>query len=117
MGSLGAASRFRVWGCLALVRDTSADKLSPRALPCVFLGFPVDSSDFTFYHPPLHQFFDSRDVRFVESVPYYTRPSGATSFPYLLPAYSRPCGSRFLWRGPLEVLALEVLELEQRAYL
>ncbi|CAI7753490.1 unnamed protein product [Closterium sp. NIES-53] len=72
-GSPGAASRFRVWGCLALVRDTSADKISPRAVPCVFLGFPKDSSDYTFYHPPLHRFFDSRDVRFVESVPYYVR--------------------------------------------
>ncbi|CAI7858915.1 unnamed protein product [Closterium sp. NIES-54] len=72
-GSPSVASRFRVWGCLALVRDTSADKLSPRAVPCVFLGFPEDSSDFTFYHPPSHQFFDSRDVRFEESTPYYQR--------------------------------------------
>ncbi|CAI7859258.1 unnamed protein product [Closterium sp. NIES-53] len=62
-GSPGVASRFRVWGCLALVRDTFADKLSPRAVPCVFLGFPEDSSDFTFYHPPSHRFFDSRDVQ------------------------------------------------------
>ncbi|CAI5483777.1 unnamed protein product [Closterium sp. Yama58-4] len=72
-GSPGVASRFRVWGCLALVRDTSADKLSPRAVPCVFLGFPEDSSDFTFYHPPSHRFFDSRDVRFEESTPYFVR--------------------------------------------
>ncbi|CAI7913800.1 unnamed protein product, partial [Closterium sp. NIES-54] len=72
-GSPGVASRFRVWGCLALVRDTSADKISPRVVPCVFLGFLEDSSNYTFYHPPLHQFFDSRDVRFDESVPYYAR--------------------------------------------
>ncbi|CAI5466018.1 unnamed protein product [Closterium sp. Yama58-4] len=72
-GSPGVASRFHVRGCLALVRDTSADKLSPRAVPCVFLGFPEDSSDFTFYHPPSHRFFDSRDVRFEESTPYYVR--------------------------------------------
>ncbi|CAI7881209.1 unnamed protein product [Closterium sp. NIES-53] len=72
-GSPGVASRFRVWGCLALVCDTSTDKLSPRAVPCVFLGFPEDSSDFTFYHPPSHWFFDSRDVRFKESTPYYVR--------------------------------------------
>ncbi|CAI7883545.1 unnamed protein product [Closterium sp. NIES-53] len=32
-----------------------------------------DSSDYTFYHPPLHRFFDSRDVRFDESDPYYVR--------------------------------------------
>ncbi|CAI7892239.1 unnamed protein product [Closterium sp. NIES-53] len=75
--SLGAASRFHVWGCLALVRDTSADKISPLDVPCVFLGFPEDSSDYTFYHPPLHQFFDSRDARFDKSVPYYVR--GASS--------------------------------------
>ncbi|CAI7895332.1 unnamed protein product [Closterium sp. NIES-54] len=72
-GSPGVASKFRVWGCLALVCDTSADKLSPRAVPCVFLGFPEDSSDFTFYHPPSHRFFDSRDVRFEDSTPYYVR--------------------------------------------
>ncbi|CAI7846705.1 unnamed protein product [Closterium sp. NIES-54] len=32
-----------------------------------------DSSDFTFYHPHLHWFLDSRNVNFDESVPYYTR--------------------------------------------
>ncbi|CAI7733585.1 unnamed protein product [Closterium sp. NIES-53] len=69
----GDASRFRVWGCLALVRNTSADKISPRAVSCVFLGFPKDSSEYTFYHPPLDRFFDSRDVRFDESVPYYVK--------------------------------------------
>ncbi|CAI5947083.1 unnamed protein product [Closterium sp. NIES-65] len=106
-GSPGVASRFRVRGCLALVRDTSTDKLSPRAIPCVFLGFPEDSSDFTFYHPPSHRFFDSRDVRFEESTPYYVRcvpgypsplgsPSGAASFPaVLLAACCGPCGSRY----------------------
>ncbi|CAI5959473.1 unnamed protein product [Closterium sp. NIES-65] len=72
-GSPGVGSGFRVWGCLALVRDTSADKLWARAVLCVFLGFPVASADWSFYHPPLHQFLDSRDVRFDESVSYYTR--------------------------------------------
>ncbi|CAI7758009.1 unnamed protein product [Closterium sp. NIES-53] len=39
------------------------DKLSARAIPCLFLGFPVGSPDYSFYHPPLHQLLDSRDVR------------------------------------------------------
>ncbi|CAI5928697.1 unnamed protein product [Closterium sp. NIES-65] len=78
-GSPGVASRFRVWGCLALVRDTSADKLLPRAVSCVFLGFSEDSFDFTFYHPP-SRIFDSRDVCFEESTPYYVRyPSRGVS--------------------------------------
>ncbi|CAI7816653.1 unnamed protein product, partial [Closterium sp. NIES-54] len=44
-GKVGDASRFRVWGARAFVRDTTADKLSPRAIPC--------------------------DVSFDESVPFY----------------------------------------------
>ncbi|CAI7783969.1 unnamed protein product [Closterium sp. NIES-54] len=44
-GKVGVASRFRVWGARAFVRDTTADKLSPCAVPC--------------------------DVNFDESVPFY----------------------------------------------
>ncbi|CAI7890122.1 unnamed protein product [Closterium sp. NIES-53] len=44
-GKVGDASVFRVWGSHAFVRDTSADKLSARAIPC--------------------------DVTFDESVPFY----------------------------------------------
>ncbi|CAI7892626.1 unnamed protein product [Closterium sp. NIES-54] len=44
-GKVGDASVFRVWGSRAFVRDTSADKLSARAIPC--------------------------DVTFDESVPFY----------------------------------------------
>ncbi|CAI7908485.1 unnamed protein product, partial [Closterium sp. NIES-54] len=42
-GKVGDASAFRVWGSRAFVSDLSADKLSPRAVPCVFLGFPPDA--------------------------------------------------------------------------
>ncbi|CAI7855235.1 unnamed protein product [Closterium sp. NIES-54] len=34
MGKVGDASVFWVWGSRAFVRDTSADKLSARAIPC-----------------------------------------------------------------------------------
>ncbi|CAI7747659.1 unnamed protein product [Closterium sp. NIES-54] len=52
-GKVGDASAFWVWGSRALVRDLSADKLSPRAVPCVFLGFPPDAPGWQFYHPHL----------------------------------------------------------------
>ncbi|CAI7816878.1 unnamed protein product, partial [Closterium sp. NIES-54] len=42
-GKVGDVSAFRVWGSRAFVRDLSADKLSSRAVPCVFLGFPPDA--------------------------------------------------------------------------
>ncbi|CAI7865465.1 unnamed protein product [Closterium sp. NIES-53] len=60
---------------IGLVMDIARTSMihAPRAISCVFLGFPVDSPDRAFYHPPLQQFLDSRDVRFDESVSYYTR--------------------------------------------
>ncbi|CAI7749428.1 unnamed protein product [Closterium sp. NIES-54] len=48
---VGDASAFRVWGSRAFVRDSSADKLSSRVVPCVFLGFPPDAPGWQFYHP------------------------------------------------------------------
>ncbi|CAI7904110.1 unnamed protein product [Closterium sp. NIES-53] len=50
-GKVGDASAFRVWGSRAFVRDLSADKLSPRDVPYVFLGFPPDAPGWQFYHP------------------------------------------------------------------
>ncbi|CAI7739845.1 unnamed protein product [Closterium sp. NIES-53] len=51
-GKVGDASAFRVWGSRAFVRDLSADKLSPRAVPCVFLGFPPDAPGWQVKRPP-----------------------------------------------------------------
>ncbi|CAI7790224.1 unnamed protein product [Closterium sp. NIES-53] len=45
--------------------------LSPRAVPCVFLGFPPDAPGWQFYHPTSRRVLSSQDVTFDESVPYY----------------------------------------------
>ncbi|CAI7872391.1 unnamed protein product, partial [Closterium sp. NIES-54] len=50
-GKVGDASVFLVWGTRAFVCDTSADKLSSHAIPCVFLGFPPDVPGWQSYHP------------------------------------------------------------------
>ncbi|CAI7890713.1 unnamed protein product [Closterium sp. NIES-53] len=70
-GKVGDASAFRVWGSRAFVCDLSADKLSPRATPCVFLGFPPDAPGWQFYHPTSRRVLSSHYVTFDESVPYY----------------------------------------------
>ncbi|CAI7866620.1 unnamed protein product [Closterium sp. NIES-54] len=70
-GKVGDAFAFRVWGSRAFVRDLSANKLSPRATPCVFLGFPPDAPGWQFYHPTSRRVLSSQDVTFDESVPYY----------------------------------------------
>ncbi|CAI7785385.1 unnamed protein product [Closterium sp. NIES-53] len=71
MGEVGDASVFRVWGSRAFVRDSSADKLSARAIPCFFLGFPPDAPGWQFYHPTSRLVSPSQDVTFDESVPFY----------------------------------------------
>ncbi|CAI5954084.1 unnamed protein product [Closterium sp. NIES-65] len=83
-GSVGDASAFRVWGSRAFVRDLSADKLSPRAAPCVFLGFPTDAPGWQFYHPSSRRGLSSQDVTFDESVPFYRL------FPYCTPSLPPP---------------------------
>ncbi|CAI7874697.1 unnamed protein product [Closterium sp. NIES-53] len=83
-GKVGDASAFRVWGSRAFVRDLSADKLSPRAAPCVFLGFPTDAPGWQFYHPSSRRVLSSQDVRFDESVPFYRL------FPYRTPSLPPP---------------------------
>ncbi|CAI7864381.1 unnamed protein product, partial [Closterium sp. NIES-54] len=70
-GKVGDASCFRVWGARAFVRDTTADKLSARTVPCVFLGFVPDAPGWQFYHPTSRRVFPSQDVTFDESVPFY----------------------------------------------
>ncbi|CAI7898598.1 unnamed protein product, partial [Closterium sp. NIES-54] len=70
-GKVGDASVFRVWGSRAFVHDTSVDKLSPRAIPCVFLGFVPDAPGWQFYHPTSRRVFPSQVVTFDESVPFY----------------------------------------------
>ncbi|CAI7868067.1 unnamed protein product [Closterium sp. NIES-53] len=91
-GKVGDASAFRVWGSRAFVRDLSADKLSPRAVPCVFLGFPSDAPGWQFYHPTSRRVLSSQDVTFDESVPYYRL------FPYH--TVSLPPPPLFLAPGP-----------------
>ncbi|CAI7879171.1 unnamed protein product [Closterium sp. NIES-53] len=102
-GKVGDASAFRVWGSRAFVRDLFADKLSPRAVPCVFLGFPPDAPGWQFYHPTSRRVLSSQDVTFDESVPYYRL------FPYRTVPLPPP--PLFLASGPppVEVVAVEVV--------
>ncbi|CAI5938337.1 unnamed protein product, partial [Closterium sp. NIES-65] len=91
-GKVGDASAFRVWGSRAFVRDLSADKLSPHAAPCVFLGFPPDAPGWQFYHPSSRRVMSSQNVTFGESVPFYRL------FPYRTPSLPPP--PHFLVPGP-----------------
>ncbi|CAI7795768.1 unnamed protein product, partial [Closterium sp. NIES-54] len=58
-------------GSRAFIRDTSADKLSACAIPCVFLGTFPDVPGWQFYEPTSRHILTSQDVTFDESVPFY----------------------------------------------
>ncbi|CAI7770922.1 unnamed protein product, partial [Closterium sp. NIES-53] len=99
IGKVRDVSAFRVWGSRAFVHDTSADKLSSRAVPCVFLGFPPDAPGWQFYHPTSRRVLSSQDVTFDESVSYYRLfPYRAASLPppplFLVPAGRGSCRLR-----------------------
>ncbi|CAI7813068.1 unnamed protein product, partial [Closterium sp. NIES-53] len=118
-------SAFRVWGSRAFVRDTSADKLSSRAVPSVFLGFPPDAPGWAFcraegirqtftlpaspqqngiaehrldmfYHPTSRRVLSSQDVTFDESVSYIRL------FPYRTASPPPPPPPLFLAPDPAE---------------
>ncbi|CAI7894914.1 unnamed protein product [Closterium sp. NIES-54] len=76
---VGNASVFRVWGSRAFVRDTFANKLSARAIPCVFLGFVPDVPGWQFCHPTSRRVLPSQDVTFASRFP------STVSFPTALP--------------------------------
>ncbi|CAI7730671.1 unnamed protein product [Closterium sp. NIES-54] len=87
-----AAAPHFLWPFAAFVRDLSADKLSPRAVPCVILGFPSDAPGWQFYHPTSRRVLSSQDITFDESVPYYRL------FPYRIAPL--PPSPLFLAPGP-----------------
>ncbi|CAI7906263.1 unnamed protein product [Closterium sp. NIES-53] len=52
IGGVGDALVFRVSGSRAFVCDASTDKLSACAIPCIFLGLPLDAPGWHFTTPP-----------------------------------------------------------------
>ncbi|CAI7918234.1 unnamed protein product [Closterium sp. NIES-53] len=89
-------------GTRDFVHDTSADKLSTRAIPCVFLGFPPDAPGWKFYHPTSRSVFPSQDVTFDESVPFYRLFPYRSAPPPPLPLFLAPGAARGAVSGGAE---------------
>ncbi|CAA6665274.1 unnamed protein product [Spirodela intermedia] len=58
----------RIFGCTAFVHihEQYRDKLDPRALKCIFVGYSQTQKGYCCYYPPTKKFFISRDVTFNE---------------------------------------------------
>ncbi|CAI7858341.1 unnamed protein product [Closterium sp. NIES-54] len=69
----------------------SEDKLSARAIPCIFLGFDLDAPGWKFYHPTSRRVLPSQDVTFYESVPFYRLFPYCSAPPPPPPFFLAPC--------------------------
>jgi hypothetical protein len=63
----------KVFGCVCFVHDyrNSVGKLDPRAIKCVFVGYPPSKRGYRCWCPSERRFFVSMDVTFREHESYY----------------------------------------------
>ena len=64
----------RVFGCVAFVHlhKSLRNKLEPRALRCVFVGYASQQKGYRCYHPPSCKVYITLDVVFHETEMYYS---------------------------------------------
>jgi len=65
-GSVPNMSYLRVWGCEALVKRDTPDKLQPRTTKCIFVGYPKETMGYYFYNPTDHTVKVARYAEFFE---------------------------------------------------
>ncbi|GKA55115.1 retrotransposon protein, putative, ty1-copia subclass [Tanacetum coccineum] len=69
-GQAPKLSYLKVWGCEALVkRDTltKPDKLEPRSIKCIFIGYPKEIMRYSFYYPPMNKVLVAQNAKFLEN--------------------------------------------------
>ncbi|GJY91981.1 retrotransposon protein, putative, ty1-copia subclass [Tanacetum coccineum] len=66
-GKAPKLSYLRVWGCEALVKRDTLDKLDPRSIKCVFVGYPKEMMGYYFYYPLENKIFVARNAEFFEN--------------------------------------------------
>nr|GEX53589.1 putative retrotransposon protein [Tanacetum cinerariifolium] len=69
-GQAPKLSYLKVWGCEAFVkRDTltKPEKLEPRSIKYIFIGYPKETSGYFFYYPPENKVLVARNAEFLEN--------------------------------------------------
>ncbi|GJR41778.1 retrotransposon protein, putative, ty1-copia subclass [Tanacetum coccineum] len=69
-GQAPKLSYLKAWGCEALVkRDTltKLDKLEPRSIKCIFVGYLKETVGYSLYYPPKNKVFVARNAEFFKN--------------------------------------------------
>ncbi|RVW73427.1 Retrovirus-related Pol polyprotein from transposon TNT 1-94 [Vitis vinifera] len=65
----------KIFGCFVFVHinQQHRSKLDPRSLKCIFLGYSSNQKGYKCYSPVTRKFYNSMDVTFFETQPYYPK--------------------------------------------
>eukprot|EP00268_Persea_americana_P033657 TRINITY_DN3330_c0_g1_i11.p1 TRINITY_DN3330_c0_g1~~TRINITY_DN3330_c0_g1_i11.p1 ORF type:complete len:627 (-),score=65.47 TRINITY_DN3330_c0_g1_i11:2488-4368(-) len=74
-------SHLKVFGCtcFVLLSDNERTKLGPKSTVCVFLGYGIEQKGYRCYDPKMNKLRVSRNVTFLEQIPFYTLPIAPSS--------------------------------------
>ncbi|GJV09745.1 retrotransposon protein, putative, ty1-copia subclass [Tanacetum coccineum] len=65
-GKVSNLSYLKVWGCEALVKRDTPDKLQQRYVKCIFIGYPKETMGYYFYFLPENKIVVARYAKFFE---------------------------------------------------
>ncbi|GJR31067.1 retrotransposon protein, putative, ty1-copia subclass [Tanacetum coccineum] len=65
-GKVPNLSYLKVWGCEALVKRDTPNKLQQRSVKCIFIGYPKKTMGYYFYFPPENKIVVARYAEFFE---------------------------------------------------
>ncbi|GJT95836.1 retrotransposon protein, putative, ty1-copia subclass [Tanacetum coccineum] len=72
-GKVPNLSYLKVWGCEALVKRDTPDKLQQRSIKCIFIGYPKETMGYYFYFPPENKIVVARYAEFFNENPIITQ--------------------------------------------
>nr|GEU74549.1 retrotransposon protein, putative, Ty1-copia subclass [Tanacetum cinerariifolium] len=65
-GKVPNLSYLKVWGCKALVKRDTLDKLQQRSVKCIFIGYPIETMGYYFYFPSENKIVVARYTELLE---------------------------------------------------
>nr|GEU54043.1 hypothetical protein [Tanacetum cinerariifolium] len=69
-GQVPKLSYLKVWGCEAFVKQdtlTKLDKLEPRSIKCIFIGYPKETIGYSFYYTLENKVLVAQNAKFLEN--------------------------------------------------